>query len=74
MLTYIPADKARQMIEAAGGTADFARLLGIDKDDGYLARVGNWKERGIPLKVIIEHYPTISSLHNELKAKRKNGK
>lgn len=70
MLTVIPAEQARQMIEDAGGTAAFARLLGLDREDGYLARVGNWKERGIPLKVIIAHYPTISNLHALLKTKQ----
>lgn len=40
----------------------FAELLGIQNDEGVAQRVNNWKRRGIPPAVILEHHDVINSL------------
>lgn len=46
--------KDRALIEALGGPAKVAELLGYDKAGG-IQRVHNWLERGIPWRVKLEH-------------------
>jgi hypothetical protein len=41
----------RELIDALGGPARVAELLGYDKDSGGTQRVHNWRTRGIPAKV-----------------------
>lgn len=62
------ATEALKIIEAAGGTVAFARLLGIDGAQGYIQRVNNWKERGIPARVMLEHLVIIESLRRKVAA------
>jgi hypothetical protein len=50
------------LIEKAGGPSAFGRLLGIDRGDGWIQRISNWKRRGIPSDVILEHYDTVKKL------------
>ena len=50
------------LIAKAGGDVAFGRLLGIDKGDGWVQRVNNWKRRGIPSAVELEHHETIQQL------------
>lgn len=47
--------KPKQIIDALGGAAEVARLLGYDPKKGGVQRVNNWKRRGIPLHVLLEH-------------------
>lgn len=56
-----PKETAK-LIEAAGGTAAFGRLIGIDRDPFYYQRVTNWRRRGLPSAVALEHYDTIKRL------------
>jgi len=42
------------LIDALGGPTKVAALLGYDKQGG-VQRVQNWKTRGIPPKVKLEH-------------------
>lgn len=44
----------KQIIEALGGAAKVAELLGLDKHGGT-QRVHNWIARGIPPKVKLSH-------------------
>ncbi len=53
------------LIDRAGGPAAFGRLLGIDETDGWLQRVNNWKHRGLPAAVELEHQETIRKLREE---------
>ncbi len=42
------------IIDALGGPAKLAELLGFDKTQGGVQRVHNWRARGIPSKVKLE--------------------
>jgi hypothetical protein len=55
-----------RLIAAAGGDTAFARLLGIEEMPGFQQRVNNWKRRGIPPAVVLEHYEAIKRLEREL--------
>ena len=55
-------NETREIIEAAGGDRAFARLLGIDTTRGYQQRINNWKRRGMPAAVVLDHLDTIRSL------------
>lgn len=55
-------DETVDLISAAGGDLEFARLLGIDQEPGVAQRVNNWKRRGIPSAVVLSHYETIQEL------------
>jgi hypothetical protein len=61
------AAQAIELIDKAGGTAAFGLLLGLDNTAGWRQRVHNWRTRGIPYKVLIEHASTI----NEIRRYRK---
>lgn len=50
------------IITAAGGDSAFARLLGLDQKPGYQQRVNNWKRRGIPPAIVLEHLEQIARL------------
>lgn len=43
-----------ELIDSMGGPATVARLLGIH-DEHAAQRVSNWKKRGIPARVMLEH-------------------
>lgn len=46
-------DKAK--IDALGGPRQLAEKLGYDKKIGGVQRVSNWRTRGIPPRVLLEH-------------------
>lgn len=50
------------VIAAAGGDTAFGELLGINTNPGFQQRVNNWKRRGIPPAVVVEHFDTIRQL------------
>lgn len=43
-----------ELIDALGGPAKIAMLLGYDKEGG-VQRIHNWRTRGIPAQVKIDH-------------------
>jgi hypothetical protein len=46
----------------------FGRKLGIDsKNPGWKQRIHNWRRRGIPPAVQLEHYDTIQTMRQELR-------
>ena len=53
------------IIEAAGGDSEFARLLGLDANETFRQRVKNWKRRGIPPRVILDHFLVIEQLRRK---------
>lgn len=56
-----------QLIEATGGGAAFARLLGLDPaKKGTTQRVNNWKRRGIPASVVLANIKVIRKLEKEV--------
>lgn len=60
------ASETAALIAHVGGDAKFGRLLGLDITDGWQQRVNNWKRRGMPADVILEHYETIQKLKAEV--------
>jgi len=60
-------EEAALIIEAAGGDTAFAALLGINDRPGFLQRVNNWKRRGIPPAVVLEHFAVINALRAKIK-------
>lgn len=59
-------DQSTKIIDKAGGDAAFARLLGIDSKDGFQQRVNNWRRRGLPSDVVLEHYDLIKELQSKV--------
>jgi hypothetical protein len=43
------------LIDTLGGPTKVAELLGYSKEQGGVQRVSNWRTRGIPPKVKLEH-------------------
>ena len=62
------ANETYKIIEAAGGDSAFARLLGLDKTPGFQQRVNNWKRRGMPAAVVLEHRKKIDRLRRLVSA------
>ena len=56
-----PTESA-ELIDKAGGDTKFGRLLGIDRTDGFQQRIHNWRSRGIPAAVVLEHLNVIEEL------------
>ena len=54
--------ESTKVIEAAGGDTEFASLLGLSDDKNFRQRVNNWKRRGIPSEVIVQHHAVIQRL------------
>lgn len=42
-------------IDRLGGPTEVAKLIGIYDERGAVQRVSNWKRRGIPSGVLLEH-------------------
>ena len=59
------AKESLELIESAGGDTAFAKLLGLTEQPGYQQRVNNWKRRGIPPRVILEHQLLIEALRRK---------
>jgi hypothetical protein len=56
------AKQTRKLINGVGGDVAFAKLLGIDSQEGFQQRVNNWKRRGMPTAIELEHYETLKKL------------
>lgn len=56
------------IIDAAGGDTAFGKLLGIDETEGFQQRVNNWRRRGMPSAVVVEHYELIQRLRVQCKS------
>ena len=56
-----------ELIAKAGGDSAFGRLLGLDEAPGWQQRVNNWKRRGMPPEVILQHYETIQRLRKSVR-------
>lgn len=59
-------DETAELIAAVGGDSAFAKLLGIDAEPYVAQRINNWKRRGMPSSVELEHYDTIRQLREQL--------
>jgi hypothetical protein len=64
-MRFMNPEETKDLIDAVGGDAAFARFLGID-EGGFAQRVNNWKRRGIPSAVVLEHYQKIQKLRQQL--------
>jgi len=53
-----------KLIDDLGGPAKVAELLGFSKVDGGVQRVHNWRTRGIPSKVKLEHPEIFQRQHS----------
>lgn len=75
--SLMTGEETEILISAAGGDAAFARLLGIADQAWAAQRVNNWKTRGLPSAVELEHYDTIQDLRAQVsrdakRARREN--
>lgn len=61
-------EESKQLIEKAGGDTEFARILGIHGKPRAQQRVNNWKRRGIPSQVLVDHWGAIQKLRETLAA------
>lgn len=61
-MTPLNPDQSRRLIAATGGCRAFAAKLGIDHEPGNVTRVDNWRVRGIPVLVQLQHKDTIARL------------
>ena len=64
------AKQTKKLIDHVGGDVAFAELLGIADRPGFHQRVNNWKRRGLPDSVALEHYDTIKGLEQEFDRQR----
>ncbi|HEY1723999.1 MAG TPA: hypothetical protein VGF89_01145 [Steroidobacteraceae bacterium] len=55
-----------RLIDAAGGDTAFGKLLGIGGEAGFQQRVNNWRRRGLPAAVALEHYDVVKKLHAKI--------
>ena len=62
------ATETTRIIDAAGGDTAFAWLLGLDKAPGFQQRVNNWKRRGMPAAVVLEHKRKIDRIIRKVAA------
>lgn len=58
--------ETKRLIRAAGGDTAFAKLLGIELQEGVAQRINNWKRRGMPSAFELEHYHAIQELKGRL--------
>lgn len=63
------ANESAALIDRVGGPTAFGKLLGIDNGNGWIQRVSNWRTRGIPSAVILEHYETFQRLRADKRRK-----
>jgi hypothetical protein len=61
-------DQSSKLIEAAGGDRAFAEMIGIANEDGSTQRVNNWKRRGIPPQILLDHQAVIKRLEKQVRA------
>jgi hypothetical protein len=52
------------LIDRAGGTSAFGRLLDLDggPSKGWRQRVHNWRTRGLPQLILLQHFQLIQPL------------
>lgn len=65
-MSAMDATETTEVIAAAGGDVEFARLLKIDQTKWFRQRVSNWKRRGMPAAVVLAHYDQIQRLRRRL--------
>lgn len=65
----LSAHETKALIDKVGGPAELAKLLGIDGEKWWPQRINNWKSRGMPPAVVLEHYDVIQSLRAEKRRK-----
>ena len=75
LIACMDSIKSTQIIAMAGGVSAFALLIGLDTSQkGIQQRVQNWKSRGIPPRVVLEHLSVIRRLEkNQLARMKTNG-
>ncbi len=61
-------EETKAIIEAAGGDTAFGKLLGIDGVPRYQQRINNWKRRGMPSDVVLDHYEVVKRLQEQRKS------
>lgn len=55
MMFNMIMEEAKNIIDRLGGPTKVAELLGILAEPGSVQRVSNWKKRGIPPRVLLDH-------------------
>jgi hypothetical protein len=54
-------EQAKDIIDRLGGPTKVARLLGILTKPGAVQRVSNWRTRGIPARVLLDHADVLAN-------------
>jgi hypothetical protein len=54
-----------RLIDAAGGDKPFAERLGLTDRRGYQQRVNNWRRRGMPASVVLDHLDVIREIQRQ---------
>ena len=62
------------IIESAGGSRQFAKLIGVDDKPHHHQLVNNWKSRGIPAQVVLENLDLIRDLQAKVHAPKSRRK
>jgi hypothetical protein len=62
------------IIETAGGSRAFAKLIGVDSKPHHHQLVNNWKSRGIPAQVVLENLELIRQLQTKAASASKRRK
>jgi hypothetical protein len=68
------AKDAAKLIEAAGGDTAFGRLLGWDDQPRMVQRINNWKRRGMPARVELDHQLVIYQLQRKIERQGRSRK
>lgn len=69
MRTMLTANETKALIAKVGGPFELAKLLGIDGEKWWPQRINNWKSRGMPPAVVLQHYDTIQGLRVDKRRK-----
>ena len=57
---------ANRLITFAGGPKGFAKAIGLDYYvRGQPQRIHNWRHRGIPSTIVVEHYKQLHRLRRQ---------
>lgn len=55
MVCNVGMESAQKIIDRLGGPAKLAEKLGLSGRPGQIQRISNWKKRGIPARVMLDH-------------------
>lgn len=54
-----------ELIDKLGGPAALARALGLTPERSRVQRVHNWRKRGIPAQIWLDHADTLAEMQRQ---------